>query len=193
MELVFATNNQGKLHEIKTMAGDAFTFLTLKDIGIEASIAEPFLTFRENARAKAEYVYEHKGLACFAEDSGLVVPALNGEPGVHSARYGGDHDDEKNNQTLIKNLQGIDDRKAWYQATICLFLQPDSVHYFEGRCLGSIAYKAAGTNGFGYDPYFIPQGFSQTFGVLSETVKNELSHRAQAFTQLVAFLKHLSR
>jgi len=188
MELIFATNNQGKLRELRQLVGAEFIIRTLKDAGVTEELPEPFDTFEQNAWSKAHYVFQKLGKNCFAEDSGLVVPALNGAPGVFSARYAGTPaDDEKNNQKLLAALQGKKDLTAWYQATICLIIE-EQAHYFQGRCEGQITLVPHGNSGFGYDPLFIPAGYNQTFGELPAEVKNQLSHRAKAVRQLADFL-----
>ncbi|HET8573754.1 MAG TPA: RdgB/HAM1 family non-canonical purine NTP pyrophosphatase [Edaphocola sp.] len=191
MELIFATNNQRKLREVRQIVGAGFTVRTLKDVAVTEELPEPFDTFERNAWSKAHYVFQKLGKNCFAEDSGLVVPALNGAPGVFSARYAGEpSDDEKNNQELIGQLKDKTDLTAWYQATICLIVEGQA-HYFEGKCEGRIALTPRGNGGFGYDPLFMPKGYSQTFGELSAEVKNKLSHRSKAVRQLADFLNAL--
>ena len=191
MELIFATNNQGKIRELAQLVGSDFTIKTLKDVGLTEDLPEPFDTFGQNAWSKANYAFQKLGKNCFAEDSGLVVPALNGAPGVFSARYAGEHtDDEKNNRKLLTALQGETDLTAWYQATICLVIDGQT-YYFEGKCEGRITLEPLGNGGFGYDPLFIPTGYEQTFGELPPEVKNKLSHRAKAVQQLADFLNAL--
>jgi XTP/dITP diphosphohydrolase len=191
MELVLATNNAGKLHEIKSLLPD-FTLLTLKDIGFTESIPEPYDTFRENAWTKANTIYNYCGKPVMADDSGLCVDVLNGAPGVFSARYAGEHaTDDANLQLVLKNIEGIDNRKAHYTAVICLMMN-DEPHYFEGHCYGAIMQEPIGTDGFGYDPIFRPDGYTQTFGELPLSVKNTLSHRGAAIREMVRFLNDLS-
>lgn len=191
MELIFATNNQGKLRELRQLVGVGVIIRTLKEVGVVEDLPEPFDTFEQNAWSKANYVFQKLGKSCFAEDSGLVVPALNGAPGVFSARYAGEpSDDERNNRKLMEQLKDETDLRAWYQATICLIIG-GHVHYFEGKCEGTISIKARGDGGFGYDPLFIPTGYEQTFGELPPEVKNKLSHRGKAVGQLANFLNTL--
>lgn len=188
MEFVFATNNTGKIKEIKQLANDNLIIHTLKEVGILEELPEPFDTFEKNAWSKANYVFSKTGKDCWAEDSGLVVPSLGGAPGVFSARYAGmPANDQKNNQKLLKELKEKSDRTAWYQATICL-IQNGSEHYFEGKCAGKIIDEYRGQNGFGYDPLFIPNGYDKTFGELDSVTKNRISHRAMAFRQLMSFI-----
>ncbi len=189
MDIIFATNNFNKVKEIQSFISSNLNFITLKEAGITEAIEEPYETFRENARAKASYVYQKTGKSCFAEDSGIVVPVLGGAPGVLSARYAGIHGDDKaNNAKLLSELQDITDRYAYYKAVICLVLNKDEVYYFEGECRGSIADREAGTGGFGYDPLFIPEGYDRTFGELGMEVKKQVSHRSAAVRKLVGFL-----
>lgn len=186
--LIFASNNKGKLKEIHPVLSKAYRILTLAEAGIREELPEPFFTFKENAWSKASYVSEKTGQSCFAEDSGLVVPALGGAPGVLSARYAGTpSDDAKNNRKLLAELEGLRDRRAWYTCTICLILQGET-HYFEGRCEGRIAEGPAGSEGFGYDPLFIPAGHHRSFAEFGPAEKFEISHRGQAVRQLLDFL-----
>lgn len=189
MELIFATNNSNKVKEIQAFTNDEMQILSLAAAGITEEIEEPYHTFKENAWAKAMYVYQKTGKPCFAEDSGLVVPALDGAPGVLSARYAGVHgDDAANNAKLVHELQYISDRAAYYIALICLVINEDEVYYFEGKCHGTIGIAPQGTAGFGYDPLFIPEGYQESFGQLGLDVKKSLSHRSKAIQQLVQHL-----
>lgn len=189
-KVVFASNNKGKIAELRVLLPEGYELVTLAEAGITEEIEEPYFTFHENAFAKAKYVYEKTGLTCFSEDSGLVVPALNGAPGVFSARYAGIHgDDKSNNIKLLDELSKVSglERSAYYTAIICWYDGVGPV-YFEGKCEGSIANYERGENGFGYDPLFIPEGFEQTFGELPAEIKKGRSHRAKAVAQLVDFL-----
>lgn len=161
--------------------------LSLADIGFAEEMEEPFHTFEENALAKASAVFGFCGKNVFADDSGLCVPALGGAPGVDSAHYSGTRNDEENLQKLLKELEGTDDRRAFYKAVICLIWSGD-VYYFEGICNGCISVEKRGTGGFGYDPLFIPDGYDLTFGALPLAVKNEISHRGIAMRKMAAFL-----
>ena len=204
MKIVFATNNPNKLQEIRDILGERFEIVSLQDIGCHEDIPETGDTLQENALQKAMYVAEHYGLDCFADDTGLEVEALNGQPGVHSARYaeGTDHDSEANMRKLLRELQGKNNRKACFRTVIALLkhakkqttgtsensnYQPE-IHYFEGRVDGLIAEEKRGDDGFGYDPLFIPNDYQQSFAELGETIKNHISHRAQAVEKLAEYL-----
>lgn len=185
-QLVIASNNSGKIREIKSMIS-GIELLSLKDIGFTEEIAEPYHTFEENALAKASAIYKFCGKNVFADDSGLCINALNGAPGVDSAHYSGERDDEKNLQKVLQQLRGAADRSAFYKAVICLVWE-DEVYYFEGICEGDIIGEKRGAGGFGYDPVFIPSGYDQTFGELPLDIKNEISHRGKAVRKMVEFL-----
>ena len=201
MKIVFATNNQHKLQEIRDILGSEFEIVSLKDIGCDVDIPETGNTLEENAMQKAQYVYDHYSLSCFADDTGLEVEALNGEPGVHSARYaeGTDHDSEANMAKLLRNLEGKDNRKARFRTVIALIQKQDvcpcgctsikKVNRFEGIVDGSIATEKHGTAGFGYDPIFVPEGYDKSFAELGESIKNGISHRARAVAKLAEYLK----
>lgn len=201
MKIVFATNNQHKLQEIRDILGSEFEIVSLKDIGCDVDIPETGNTLEENAMQKAQYVYDHYNLSCFADDTGLEVEALNGEPGVHSARYaeGTDHDSEANMAKLLRNLEGKDNRKARFRTVIALIQKQDvcpcgctsikKVKRFEGIVDGSIATEKHGTAGFGYDPIFVPEGYDKSFAELGESIKNGISHRARAVAKLAEYLK----
>lgn len=201
MKIVFATNNQHKLQEIRDILGSEFEIVSLKDIGCDVDIPETGNTLEENAMQKAQYVYDHYNLSCFADDTGLEVEALNGEPGVHSARYaeGTDHDSEANMAKLLRNLEGKDNRKARFRTVIALIQKHDvcpcgctsikKVNRFEGIVDGSIATEKHGTAGFGYDPIFVPEGYDKSFAELGESIKNGISHRARAVAKLAEYLK----
>lgn len=201
MKIVFATNNQHKLQEIRDILGSEFEIVSLKDIGCDVDIPETGNTLEENAMQKAQYVYDHYNLSCFADDTGLEVEALNGEPGVHSARYaeGTDHDSEANMAKLLRNLEGKDNRKARFRTVIALIQKQDvcpcgctsikKVNRFEGIVDGSIATEKHGTAGFGYDPIFVPEGYDKSFAELGKSIKNGISHRARAVAKLAEYLK----
>ena len=187
--LVFATNNKHKLEEISAILGDEIELLSLKDIHCDADIPETAETLQGNALQKAEYIYQHYGLDCFADDTGLEVEALNGAPGVYSARYAGDgHDSEANMQKLLQNLKGISSRKAQFRTAICLIMDGKE-HLFEGICRGEIIQEKRGNSGFGYDPIFVPEGYKETFAELGNDIKNRISHRAKAVELLCRFFK----
>ena len=201
MKIVFATNNQHKLQEIRDILGSEFEIVSLKDIGCDVDIPETGNTLEDNAMQKAQYVYDHYNLSCFADDTGLEVEALNGEPGVHSARYaeGTDHDSEANMAKLLRNLEGKDNRKARFRTVIALIKKQDvcpcgctsikKVNRFEGIVDGSIATEKHGSAGFGYDPIFVPEGYDKSFAELGESIKNGISHRARAVAKLAEYLK----
>lgn len=193
--LVFASNNAHKLSEVRAILDGLFEIKSLKEIGCDADIPETGLTFRENALQKAQYVKEHFGYDCFADDSGLQVEALGGEPGVYSARYAvingqsiDEGKDEANMNVLLGKLAGIANRTACFRTSIALVLDGE-IHYFDGTVSGYIIDEKRGNGGFGYDPIFVPEGYDKTFAELGNEVKNGISHRARAVSKLVEFLK----
>ena len=188
-KLVVATNNAHKLEEISAILGNEMELLSLKDIHCNADIPETADTLEGNARQKAMYIHENYGMDCFADDTGLEVEALDGAPGVFSARYAGDgHDSEANMQKLLKELEGKENRKAQFRTAICLIMEGKE-YLFEGIVKGSIIEEKRGGAGFGYDPIFVPEGYDQTFAELGNDVKNTISHRARAVEKLCTFLK----
>lgn len=188
-KLVVATNNAHKLEEIAAILGDEMELLSLKDINCHADIPETADTLEGNARQKALYIYENYGMDCFADDTGLEVDALNGAPGVFSARYAGDgHDSEANMQKLLKELEGKENRNAQFRTAICLIIEGKE-YLFEGIVKGKIIEEKRGGAGFGYDPIFVPEGHDQTFAELGNDIKNTISHRARAVEKLCKFLK----
>ena len=192
--LVFASNNAHKLEEIRAILGDKYEVKSLKEIGCEVDIPETGSTFRENASQKATYVKEHFGFDCFADDSGLQVEALGGEPGVYSARYAkmngvpfeGDKDNA-NMDVLLSKLAHEDNRKACFRTCVALIYEGET-HFFDGTVEGRIIREKRGTGGFGYDPLFIPEGYDKTFAELGNDIKNTISHRAHAVSKLAEFL-----
>lgn len=187
-KLIFATNNAHKLSEVQAVLGDAFTLVTLRECGITEDIPETAATLEGNALQKARYIYEKTGADCFADDTGLEVDALNGAPGVHSARYATDgHDFAANNRLLLKNLEGVENRSAHFRTVIALILAGKE-YLFEGRVEGRIATEESGCEGFGYDPLFVPSGEIITFAQMSAEAKNAISHRGRAVAELVKFL-----
>lgn len=187
-KLVFVTNNAHKLEEISSILGGKMELLSLKDIQCTADIPETADTLEGNAIQKAEYIHRHYGLDCFADDTGLEVEALDGAPGVYSARYAGEgHDSEANMQKLLHNLEGKDNRKARFRTAICLIMDNEQ-HLFEGICRGEIIKEKRGGAGFGYDPIFVPEGYTETFAELGNDIKNTISHRAKAVQMLCEFL-----
>ena len=188
MKLIFATNNAHKLAEVQAVLGDGYELVTPRQMGITEEIPETASTLEGNARQKARYLYERTGLDCFADDTGLEVDALDGAPGVHSARYATDgHDFEANTRLLLHNMEGKEDRRARFRTAIIL-IEGGEEHLFEGRVEGEITCEPAGCGGFGYDPVFRPEGYEQTFAEMSADEKNSISHRARAVAKLVEYL-----
>ena len=214
MKIVFATNNEHKLSEIRAILGPSFEVVSLADIGCHEDIPETGKTLEENALMKAEYVYNKYHLSCFADDTGLEVEALNGAPGVYSARYaamattvpagspaGISHDSEANMTRLLRELANNNNRKARFRTVIALIEKKDVcpcgctsikvVHQFEGIVNGEITHEKSGAEGFGYDPIFRPDGYDKTFAELGLDIKNQISHRARATQKLAEYLKTL--
>jgi XTP/dITP diphosphohydrolase len=190
MRLIFATNNQHKADEINSILGNEFEIITLKQAGIDIDIPEPFNTLEENASEKSRVIHEMTGKDCFSEDTGLEVEALNGEPGVKSARYAGESKSFDNNiDKLLQNLEGKENRRAQFRTVVSLRLK-DKEYKFEGICKGSIIAERKGNNGFGYDPVFVPDGSDRTFAEMNMEKKNKFSHRKKAIAKLVGFLSH---
>lgn len=189
-EIIFATNNAHKLGEVQTLLEDKFALKTLRECGITEDIPETAETLEGNALLKARYVYERTGADCFADDTGLEVDALGGAPGVRSARYAGEqHDFDANNALLLKNLEGETNRTARFRTVIALIL--DGKEYlFEGKVEGTIIDHMTGSEGFGYDPMFVPEGDTRTFAEMSADEKNAISHRGRAVAKLVEFLSN---
>lgn len=188
-KLVIATNNAHKLEEIKAILGNEFELLSLKDIHCDVDIPENSDTLEGNASQKSHYVYENYGLDCFADDTGLEVEALGGAPGVHTARYATDgHDTDANTRKLLHELEGKENRKARFR-TIVSLIENGMEHQFEGIVNGEITTEKKGEKGFGYDPVFIPEGYTETFAELGVDVKNQVSHRSRAIAKLCEYLK----
>ena len=185
--LYFATHNPHKVKEIQALLTSEFEIKTLTELGCEEDIPETGDTFFENAQQKTDYVVRKYKVACFADDSGLEVDALNGEPGVHSARYSGSRDMEENMSFLLKKMERQKNRKARFKTVISLFWKEEQ-YFFEGSIEGEIISERRGEEGFGYDPIFIPEGYGQTFAEMSAEEKNQISHRAIAVKKLAAFL-----
>lgn len=189
MKLVFATHNLNKLAEIKPLLPDSIELVSLADIGCEEEILETADTIVGNALIKASYIQKHYGLNCFADDTGLEVTALNGEPGVYSARYAGpEKDDSKNVQKLLKNMVGKQNRTAQFKTVIALALT-DRQKTFTGICKGEILEKETGSSGFGYDPIFKPAGSTLSFAQMEKAAKNKISHRGLALDKLLDYLQ----
>lgn len=211
MKIVFATNNKHKLDEIRSILGDSIEVLSLKDIGCNVDIPETGKTLEENALQKAQYVYDNYHIDCFADDTGLEVEALDGAPGVYSARYAAlpdnpvksegatsSHDSEANMTRLLYELNSKDNRKARFRTVIALIQKKDicpcgctsikEIHKFEGIVEGEIIQERRGGEGFGYDPIFQPDGYDETFAELGMDIKNHISHRARATQKLAEYL-----
>ena len=189
-KLVFATNNAHKLEEVAAILGDKVELLSLNDIGCQTDIPETAETLEGNALLKSSYIYKNYHLDCFADDTGLEVEALNGAPGVYSARYAGGegHDAQANMLKLLHELEGKENRKAQFRTAISLIL--DGKEYlFEGVIKGEIIKEKRGDSGFGYDPVFMPEGYDRTFAELGNDIKNQISHRALAVQKLCEFLQ----
>ena len=189
MQLVFASNNKNKIHELQSMLPDSITIVSLESIGCFEDIPETAETIEGNAIQKANYVTQKYGFDCFADDTGLEVDALNGEPGVFSARYAGEQrNSEDNMDKLLVNLSDKNNRSAQFKTVIALNLKGEQ-HLFTGIAKGEITLEKIGNQGFGYDPIFQPEGFTETFAQLSLNIKNKISHRGKATQELIAFLK----
>jgi len=187
--LCFASNNEHKLKEINALLGNEFVIVGLAEIGCNEELAEDQATLEGNSLQKAEYVFRKFRTACFADDTGLEVACLNNEPGVFSARYAGEQRNAEDNMNLLlKNLEGKDNRTARFRTVITLITQ-EGIRQFEGEVHGKIIDQKRGTEGFGYDPIFLPDGFTKTLAEMSLAEKSAISHRARAFKKLVAYLK----
>lgn len=188
MKLIFATNNPHKIEEVKNIVGNSIELLTLNEIGCHTDIPETANTLEENAAMKSHYIYQHFQVDCFADDTGLEIEALHQAPGVYSARYAGpEKSSESNMQKVLQELKGISNRKARFRTVISLIIDGKE-HLFEGIINGKITEEKHGDSGFGYDPIFIPDGYTKTFAELGEDIKNKISHRAKAIEQLSNFL-----
>jgi len=188
MQLVFATHNQNKFIEVQAMLPAIYKLLSLNDIDCHQDIAETANTIEGNAQLKAEYVFKNHKLPCFADDTGLFVNQLNGEPGVFSARYAGQQKDAQANiYKLLKNLQNVEDRSAYFK-TVIAYKTKNNHKFFTGICKGEITTSPEGKAGFGYDPIFKPQGYSQTFAELDPQTKNQISHRGLALQKFIDYL-----
>ena len=189
MKLVFATNNRHKLDEVRDILGNRVEILSLNDIGCYDDIPETADTLQGNALIKARYIYEKYGVDCFADDTGLEVEALDGDPGVYSARYAGeDCNSEANMQKLLHELTGNNNRKAQFRTVIALIIDGEE-KLFNGIVKGEISEDKKGDSGFGYDPIFIPEGFSESFAQMTGDMKNSISHRYRATEELNNYLK----
>jgi len=187
-QIVFSTHNENKLNEIKKILSDNFKILGLSDLNFDDEIIESGKTLAQNADIKASYINKLYNVDCFADDTGLEINSLNGEPGVYSARYAGDKcSSEKNIEKVLNSLSNKNCRKAVFKTVICLVFSNEK-YFFEGKVYGSISSKRMGKQGFGYDPIFIPNGFNKTFSQMSMDEKNKISHRAIAVEKLSKFL-----
>ena len=187
--ICFATNNNGKIKEMQALLGPTYHLQSLKDIGCTEDIAETGNTIEENSKIKAQYIWEKFGVNCFADDTGLEVAALKNAPGVYSARYAGSNCTEDDNmKLLLENLKFFEDKSARFKTVITLVIN-GVYHTFEGIASGSIIAQKRGANGFGYDPIFVPKGFTQTFAEMDMETKNSISHRGKAVAALIDFIK----
>ncbi|MDB4999210.1 MAG: non-canonical purine diphosphatase [Mucilaginibacter sp.] len=187
-QLVFATNNRHKLEEVAAKLNGKIKLLSLDDIGCHADIAETGQTFAANASIKSRYIYNQYQLNCFGDDSGLEIEALNNEPGIYSARYAGAHGNHQANiAKVLDKLKSSDNRKARFRTIISLIWDGEE-HFFEGTVAGTIRHELSGSDGFGYDPIFEPDGYDITFAQMSMYEKNSISHRGRAMDKLIAFL-----
>jgi XTP/dITP diphosphohydrolase len=186
--LLFATHNKYKVQEVRAIFGNTLPIASLMDIGFNEELPETHNTLKENALEKAEFVFSKTGKNCFAEDTGLEIAALNGEPGVRTARYAGEGKNNIDNIKLVlAKMQGKTNRTAIFR-TVIAFVEKGKPSFFEGKIYGSISLEISGKNGFGYDPVFIPDGFDKTFAELDSPVKNTISHRAKAFKAFQSYL-----
>ena len=191
MKIVLASQNPGKIKEFKEILSRfGFEVLSLKDIDFHDEIIEDGTTFEENAVIKAKTIYNVVKIPVIADDSGICVKHLGGAPGIYSARYGGVETDLDRNLLLLKNMEGVTERDAYFHCSLVLYLADNKYVHFKGIVEGVIDHELKGDNGFGYDVLFIPNGYSQTFGILSEEIKNKISHRARAIKQLVEYLEN---
>ncbi|MGB0933436.1 MAG: non-canonical purine NTP diphosphatase [Lishizhenia sp.] len=191
MELIFATQNENKAKEIQKIVPEGIIIKTLKDINCNDDIPETAATLEGNAKQKTSYVVEHFNVNCFSDDTGLEIEALNGEPGVYSARYAGEEKShEKNMQLVLANLEGVTNRKAQFRTVISLYINKQ-FHSFEGIVKGQIRTEKSGAEGFGYDPIFEPENCGKTFAEMTLAEKNTMSHRARAFEKMIAFLAEI--
>ena len=188
MELLVATHNEHKKEEIQQILGDDCTVKSLTDYNIHEEIIEDGDSFHANALIKAKYCFEKTGVPSLGDDSGLVVESLDGRPGIFSARYAGDHDFAKNIEKVLEEMQGIENRKAYFVTVLCYY-DENGAQYFEGRVHGNLLTENKGYKGFGYDPIFVPEGYDITFAEMEPADKNKISHRKQALDLFMDFLK----
>jgi len=190
-DLVFATHNQHKLREIQEILSNSYQIIGLSELGLHEEIPETADTLEGNAQIKAEYIYDKLGMDCFSDDTGLEIDALNGAPGVYSARFAGENCTFQDNvEKVLRLLKGVSNRKARFRSIICLIMNGKK-YFFEGKVEGEIITVQKGTEGFGYDPIFIPDGFTKTFAEMPPEEKNSISHRGVAIQKLIAFLHEI--
>ena len=187
-EIVIATNNKHKVEEIRSLVGNRIKIISLSELGCKEDIPETGETLEENARQKARYIWEKYGKDCFADDTGLMVDALDGKPGVYSARFAGEKCSfDDNIDLMLEMMEGKTNRKAYFSTVICLIEQGEE-KLFEGSCPGSILTERYGRGGFGYDPIFIPDGYGESFAEMGLEEKNKISHRGKATDKLIKYL-----
>lgn len=184
--LLIATHNQHKKEEIEQILGSQFLVKSLSDYDLNNEIVEDGKTFEENAKIKAKYCFEKTGIPSVGDDSGLVVEALDGRPGIFSARYAGNHDFAKNIEKVLQEMQGETNRKAYFITVLCYYNE-SGAHFFEGRIYGNLLTENKGHQGFGYDPIFVPEGYPITFAEMNPEEKNAISHRKNAFSKFLEF------
>ena len=190
-EILIATHNAHKKEEIQQILGENFTVTSLTDYNIQDEIVEDGTTFHANALIKAQYCFDTTGKPSLGDDSGLVVEALDGRPGIYSARYAGNHDFAKNMDKVLEELEGVENRKAYFVTVMCL-VDETGTNYFEGRVYGNLTKEVRGEKGFGYDPIFIPENFEITFAEMKAEDKNKISHRKKAIEQFLEFMERNS-
>lgn len=188
MELLIATHNLHKKEEIQEILGNDYIVKSLTDYGLNEEIVEDGKSFEENAQIKAQYCFEKTGIPSLGDDSGLVVEALDGRPGIYSARYSGDHDFEKNIEKVLSEMKNITNRKAYFVTVMCYYDQ-NGASYFRGEIHGNLLTEKHGNKGFGYDPIFVPEGHQMSFAEMSSEEKNTISHRKRALEKFLKFLK----
>ena len=192
-QLLFVTHNAHKSEEVKAIVGNNFEVVNLSEINFHEEIPETGNTFKANALQKAKYLHDRVGCNCFADDTGLEVEALNGEPGVYSARYAGEpSNSQRNIEKLLENLKGVENRKAQFTTVIAVILN-DKTYFFEGAVHGKIIDNQRGEGGFGYDSVFVPDGYDKTFAELPAEVKNSISHRAVAMQRFKEFINNMDK
>lgn len=191
MQVILASNNNGKIKEFRQILKQYdIEVLSLKDINFTTDIVEDGNTFMENALIKAKTIYDIYKLPVIADDSGICVNALNGEPGIYSARYGNKKTDNERTNYLLENMKGVSDRSAYFHCSIIFYISDNNYKHFDGRVYGSLDYLPKGENGFGYDVIFIPNGYNDTFGIMDSEIKNKISHRALAIKSFVEFIEN---